>query len=811
MHRQKLFAEITHRTRNSPTRISVALSRYSTLCYRNPNHDDPVDPYADKDHVISWTSVLSKLVRQGQPEEAIGLFKTMLMSNQRPNYVTILSLVKAFDTLDWEALRMMVHGLVIKMGFESEPSVLTALIGSYSVYGMGICWSLFNQIPNKDVVLRSAMVSACVKNGDYVEALELFRRMQFLGLKANHVSIVSILPACANLGALQLGREIHGFIIRRMICYVNTVQNSLVDMYAKCRSLQTAIRVFNGMLKKDLVSWRTLIRGYVENECGIKALDAFSKMQRLSFFALDEFVVRDMIMAVLQSGESKIGSAFHCYILKTGFLAFVSIATALLQMYAKFSMVASARNVFDHISNKDVIAWNAMISAYAQTGLPFNAINTFRQMLLMNEKPSEFSLVSLLQICSLMASQEVSDKVGETIHAFVAKVGYSRNVYLSSALIDFYCRFGRVKQGKALFDEVPTKDLICWSSMINGYVLNGYGIEALETFANMLDCGIKPNDIIFLSVLSACSHCGLKNEGWNWFYSMKEKYGITPKLAHYACMVDLLSRQGHIEQALHFVKKMPMEPDKRIWGALLAGCRVSLGPIKIVEFVVERLSTLDPQNSTHYYMILSDLYAEEGRGEDAKRLRRLRGKEKLDTTVVNATTLLYVLSIDFITRTPAYYVILQCGTQEYRSKVSPGKHEKVLWNEKFKFEFPQSEWENLTHITFRIMDKEFFTDNGFVGKTIIHLGGIIAEGTDREFIELRPAPYNVVLEDDTYKGQIKIGFKFIAHKEMQEFALLPNEPRRSFCSSIRNLWKFPWWKFLFLYVQRKSKNEHKDN
>ncbi|XWS32184.1 hypothetical protein CRYUN_Cryun23aG0138800 [Craigia yunnanensis] len=230
-------------------------------------------------------------------------------------------------------------------------------------------------------------------------------------------------------------------------------------------------------------------------------------------------------------------------------------------------------------------------------------------------------------------------------------------------------RSGRVKQRQALFDEVPIQGLICWSSMING-------------------------------------HSGLEYEGWNWFYSMKERYGITPKLAHYACVVDLLSRQGNIEQAIDCVKKLPMEPDK-------------------------------------------------------------------------------------------------------------SKHEKVIWNEKFKFRFSQLEWENLTHIKFKIMDKEFFKDNGIVGETIIHLGGIITEGTDRGFIEVRPAPYRVVLEDDTYKGQIKIGFKFIAHKEeqkeMQEFALLPDEPRRSFCSSIWNRWKFQWWRFLFVFKQKISKNEHKDD
>ncbi|KAE8701015.1 Rop guanine nucleotide exchange factor 2 [Hibiscus syriacus] len=137
---------------------------------------------------------------------------------------------------------------------------------------------------------------------------------------------------------------------------------------------------------------------------------------------------------------------------------------------------------------------------------------------------------------------------------------------------------------------------------------------------------------------------------------------------------------------------------------------------------------------------------------------------------------------------PAYYVILQCGTKEYRSKTSPGKHKKVLWNEKFMFEFPQSEWEKLTYIKFKIMDKEFFKENEFVGETKIHLGGIITEGTDKGFIEVRPAPYNVVLEDNTYKGQMKIGFKFIANKEVeneiQELAALPDEPR-SLYSCIR--------------------------
>ncbi|GLT60652.1 hypothetical protein SLA2020_334090 [Shorea laevis] len=116
--------------------------------------------------------------------------------------------------------------------------------------------------------------------------------------------------------------------------------------------------------------------------------------------------------------------------------------------------------------------------------------------------------------------------------------------------------------------------------------------------------------------------------------------------------------------------------------------------------------------------------------------------------------------------TPVYYVITQLGSHEHRSRVSKGKDAKVMWNEKFKFELPMSHWKRDSHIKFRIMDREFFSNGGFVGETIIHLGGIISEGNYRGFIEVKPAPYNVVLEDDTYKGQIKIGFKFIPHNEV---------------------------------------------
>lgn len=173
-----------------------------------------------------------------------------------------------------------------------------------------------------------------------------------------------------------------------------------------------------------------------------------------------------------------------------------------------------------------------------------------------------------------------------------------------------------------MFNDSPVKDLICWSSLIHGYGLNGRGDDALETFSNMLDSGMLPNDVVFVSVLSACSHCGLEDDGWYWFYRMQEEYGIKPKLAHYACMVDLLSRQGNVEEALNFVYNMAVEPDKRIWGSLLAGCRATRGSVEVAEQVAKRLIALDPTNCS-YYVFLSNLYAQEGRWDDVEKVREM--------------------------------------------------------------------------------------------------------------------------------------------------------------------------------------------
>ncbi|OWM64243.1 hypothetical protein CDL15_Pgr018815 [Punica granatum] len=166
---------------------------------------------------------------------------------------------------------------------------------------------------------------------------------------------------------------------------------------------------------------------------------------------------------------------------------------------------------------------------------------------------------------------------------------------------------------------------------------------------------------------------------------------------------------------------------------------------------------------------------------------------------------------------PAYYVVAECGGQAYKSKVSKGKDSRAWWNEKFRFEFPMSHWRKSTYLKMRIMDLEFFRRGGFVGDTIIYLGGVITEGLDTGSIEVGPSPYNVVLEDDSYKGQIVIGFKFTIQEEVhvqerkQDVAEYGSESS-SFWTSMVKLWKWKisWWKLL-PQLGHKSSSKDKNN
>lgn len=272
-------------------------------------------------------------------------------------------------------------------------------------------------------------------------------------------------------------------------------------------------------------------------------------------------------------------------------------------MYGKCGQVISAKALFNQAEAKDVLLWNSMISGFAKHGHANEALGLFNDMISKRIEPDAVTIQSSVLACAQLGSLEQA----KWMDNYVQNSNFKGDVIVSTALIDMYVKCGSVELAREVFNHIKDKDVVVWSSMIMGYALHGCGREAIDLFAEMKNACVRPNDVTFLGLITACSHSGLVDEGWEIFVSMNE-YGVEPNQKHYASVVDLLGRGGYLEKACSFIEAMPVEPGVSVWGALLSACkmhrRVSLG-----EYAAERLFALDPLETGHYVQ-LSNLYAE---------------------------------------------------------------------------------------------------------------------------------------------------------------------------------------------------------
>ncbi|KAL4191518.1 hypothetical protein AMTRI_Chr07g80880 [Amborella trichopoda] len=580
-------------------------------------------------NVFSWTAMISGYARNGRAQDALDFFNGMLYSGIRPNYITLLVIIRVVSQIFAEQKTSEIHGFVMRNGFESEAPVITSLIGLYSSHNdTKSAFLLFDRAIMKDLILWTAMVSVCSQNGLSVEAIKFFREMLNSGNEPNHVSIVSVLPAFSDLASLLEGREIHGYSIKHDFYADTNLQNSLMNLYSKCRKPSISARIFTKMDRRDLVSWNTMIGGYAENGFTNKALLLFKELRSWST-EIDLTTINNVILACTQLENSQNLKQIHGFLAKSGFLNPIFLQTILLTAYAEFGELEAVDQLFNQLAYKDLVSWSAIISVYAKAGLADHALELFKQMQLNGKDPNSITLVSVLQACSSLGAH----KLGQTIHSYVLRHGYfDSNMFLASALIDLYCKCGSLHSAKALFDRTDRKDLILWSSMISGYEINGYGKEALRTFYDMLALGLKPNYVVFISVLSACSHGGLVNEGLEVFTSMESEHQIKPDLVHYACVVDMLGRNDKVKDAVNFINEMPMEPDSFVWGALLSSCKLSDSHDYIADLAAKKLFRLDPRNESHY-INLSNIYASLGQWGNVARLRGVMKEKNLKKTV----------------------------------------------------------------------------------------------------------------------------------------------------------------------------------
>eukprot|EP00253_Pinus_taeda_P008201 PITA_08201 len=565
--------------------------------------------------VVSWTAVISGYVHNGHGHEAMELFCEMQEAGMKPNQYTFVNILRACaDFVGVEQCKQ-VHAHIAKTGHEIYRTVGSALVDTYNKCGyIEEAQRLFDRIPEKNLVLWTTMIAGYVQNGFCKSGLELFHKMQQLGLKPNHYTFASVLRAYGSMSAMKEGKIVHACIIRNGFESDTVVGSALIDMYAKCGSVKEACKWFEKMPAQNVISWTAMITGYVQNGHGEEALQLFKQMLQVGVkpneFTLAGFLSACANLVVLEEGKGA-----HAHIIKVGLESNASVSSATVDMYVKCGDIKNARKVFDQTLERDVVSWTTMVSGYAQKGYSEDALKLFCQMQEAGVDSNQYTFSSILKASSSLVSLDR----GKQIHAQILKHGLNSDISVGSSLVDMYAKCGSIEDARCVFDKMPEQAIVSWNAMITGYAQHGHGIEALQLFEKMQSIGMQPDHITFVSVLSACSHVGMVNEGRRFFNSISRDYGIEPTVEHYSCMVDLLGRAGCLDEAMDFINKMSFEPDALVWGTLLGACRI-YNNAELGKRVAENIFELEPQASATY-VLLSNIYAAAGRWDDVAKIR----------------------------------------------------------------------------------------------------------------------------------------------------------------------------------------------
>ena len=268
----------------------------------------------------------------------------------------------------------------------------------------------------------------------------------------------------------------------------------------------------------------------------------------------DDYTFPSLLKACASSKALQEGKQLHCLAIKLGLNHNIYVCPTLINMYTEFNDVNAARRVFDKIVEPCVVCYNAIITGYARSSRPNEALSLFRELQASNLKPTDVTLLSVLSSCALLGALDL----GRWIHEYVKKHGFDKYVKVNTALIDMYAKCGSLDDAVSVFENMSVRDTQAWSAMIMAYATHGNGSKAISLFEEMKRARVRPDEISFLGLLYACSHTGLVGEGCGYFYSMSDKYGIVPGIKHYGCMVDLLSRAGRLDEAYKFIDGLPL-------------------------------------------------------------------------------------------------------------------------------------------------------------------------------------------------------------------------------------------------------------
>lgn len=455
---------------------------------------------------------------------------------------------------------------IIKNGLYNEHLFQTKLISLFCKFGsLTDAARVFEPIEDKVDPMYYTMLKGHVHHSSLASTLSFYCGMMNDGVMPAVSSFTYLLKACANSFNVKVGREIHSQLIVSGFSSNVFAMTSVVNLYAKCRVIEDACKMFERMPERDLVCWNAVIAGYAQNGMAKKAMELFLQMQELEGHRPDEVTLVSILPTCANVGSLRIGKSIHGYAIRCGFESFVNVETALIDMYAKCGLVATARLIFDRMNYKTVVSWNTMIDGCAQNGNSEEALKLFDSMLDEKLRPTNVTVMGALHACSDLGDLQR----GQEIHTLINELGLGSDVSVMNSLISMYCKCKRVDIGNELFEKLQGKTLVSWNAIILGFAQNGHVNKALSLFSEMQMQNIKPDSFTLVSVISGLAELSVLRQA-KWIHGLAIRSYSDGDVFVMTALVDMYAKCGAIYTAR---KLFDMTREKHVttWNAMIDG------------------------------------------------------------------------------------------------------------------------------------------------------------------------------------------------------------------------------------------------
>ncbi|PKA51324.1 Pentatricopeptide repeat-containing protein [Apostasia shenzhenica] len=483
-----------------------------------------------------------------------------------------------------------IHALMEVRGFLTDPSSVRELLfaAAISIRGaMSYACLLFDRIPHPDSFMWNTIIRGAAHASTPSDALSLCVRMERAGTKPHRLALPFLLRSCTLLSSPSTGSQLHTKAVKLGLDDDAFVRNALIHLHSSCGDSEAAsVLLAAAPARGDVVAWSSMVSG-------LAGRGQLEEARRL----FDAMPARDLV-------------------------AWNIMITA----YCKHCMMDLARELFNRVPRRDTVTWNVMISGYVRSGAPARAMELFDEMRRSGQRPDEITMLGLISACADSGAIDVGKRIHSALTA-AALAGAPFIVLLGNALIDMYAKCGSIEGALQVFRGMRERDISSWNSIIGGLALHGHARESIFLFEEMRSAAAPMPDLVtFVSVLVACSHGGMVDEGRAYFSLMKDVYCMEPSVMHYGCMVDLLGRAGMLDQAFNMAEEMRgsgLEPNAVVWRALLSACRTH-GNEELAERANNELHNLaGDASASGNYVLLSNIYASRGKWDGAEKMRAL--------------------------------------------------------------------------------------------------------------------------------------------------------------------------------------------